>query len=399
MSRLILRFDDLSFESYSWVVCDTEDDSAAVNWQDGTLGTLTQLARNHQALTLVIPQQYVYLTSFELPEKASRQVLSSIEYQVEDQLAQDVENQHFAIGDQSSNPLAIAVVEKSIMESCLALIRKQGLAVTEIIPEMFLCPWFGNAGDVCLLECKDGAILRYGDNQAIKCHPGLVETMLDQLASEQEIKIVNCFLLNPDSVASIEESKYPVQHHELSLKDLKPQGSGVINLLQRQYQDTSVWSKLATVWRWVAALFVILLLVITYNRAIALNQLEDQVSGIKAAQYELLKDYLPAGTDPSSDLKKPLIALLKQNQSDANQVSFLALLQEFTRAKTAFKSVTINKIGYQNRKLSIDVTSNQLNEVEALLAVLEKSAQPVILGKLSIKPNLISGQFVLGAGG
>jgi general secretion pathway protein L len=399
MSRLILRFDDLSFDSYSWVVCVTEDDSAAVNWQDGTLSTLTQLATNHQTLTLVIPQQYVYLTSFELPERASRQILSSIEYQVEDQLAQDVENQHFAIGDQSANPLPIAVVEKSIMESCLALIRKRGLVVTEIIPEMFLCPWFGNPGDVCLLECKDGAILRYGDNQAIKCRPGLVETMLDQLASEQEVQIVNYFLLNPDSVALIQESKYPVQHHELSLKDLKPSGSGVINLMQRQFRVTSVWSKLAAAWRWVAALLVILLFVTAYNRAIALNQLENQVSGIKAAQYELLKDYLAADTDPSSDLKKPLIELLKQNRSDANEVRFLALLQEFTRAKTAFKSVTINKIGYQNRQLSIDVTSNQLREVEALLAVLEKSAQPVTLGKLNIKPNLISGQFVLGAGG
>ena len=112
-----------------------------------------------------------------------------------------------------------------------------------------------------------------------------------------------------------------------------------------------------------------------------------------------MRSSFSADTDPSSDLKKPLIELLKQNQSDANEVRFLALLLEFTRAKTAFKSVTINKIGYQNRQLNIDVTSNQLREVEALLAVLEKSAQPVTLGKLSIKPNLISGQFVLGAGG
>ena len=117
----------------------------------------------------------------------------------------------------------------------------------------------------------------------------------------------------------------------------------------RSFWFTSVWSKLAAAWRWVAALLVILLFVTAYNRAIALNQLENQVSGIKAAQYELLKDYLAADTDPSSDLKKPLIELLKQNQSDANEVRFLALLLEFTRAKTAFKSVTINKIGYQNR--------------------------------------------------
>jgi general secretion pathway protein L len=398
MSRLILRFDDLSFGSFSWLVTETEEDSVAVNWQDGTAGTLAQLAKNHATLTLVIPQQYVFLTSFELPDRASRQILSSIEYQIEDQLAQDVEHQHFAIGDPSTNPLPIAVVEKSIMRDYLALMQKKGLAPAQVIPEMFLCPWFGNPGDVCLLECKDGVILRYGDYQAIKCQRDLIETMLDHLAAEQEVQIVNYYLQDPESYKSIQVSKYPGQNHELSLKQLNPGGSRVINLLQRQFQVTSVWSKLAKVWRWVLGLAVIVIAVTAFNRAIALNDLEGQVSAVKASQYALLKVYLGDDTDPSGDLKKELIELLKLNQSITGEVSFLGLLQEFTRAKTAFSSVTINKIGYQNQRLSIDVTSNQLSEVEALLAVLEKSGQGVILGKLSIKPNLISGQFVLEGG-
>jgi len=398
MSRLILRFDDLSLGSFSWLVTETEDDSVAVNWQDGPAGTLAQLEKNHAMLTLVIPQQYVYLTSFELPDRASRQILSSIEYQIEDQLAQDVESQHFAIGDPSTNPLPIAVVEKSIMQACLALIQKQGLAPVQIIPEMFLCPWSGNPGDVSLLECKDGVILRYGDYQAIKCERELIETMLDHLAAEQEIQVVNYYLQDPESYKSIQVSKYPGQNHELNLKQLNPGGSRAINLLQRQFQVTSVWSKLAEVWRWVLGLAVIVVAVTAFNKAIALNDLEAQVNAVKTNQYTLLKDYLGADTDPSSDLKNELIELLKLNQSRTGEVSFLALLQEFTQAKTAFTSVTINKIGYQNKRLSIDVTSNQLSEVEALLAALEKSGQGVILGKLSIKPNLISGQFVLEGG-
>ena len=398
MSRLIVRFDDLNLDSFSWVVTETEDDSVAVDWQDASASALAQLANAHHQLTLVIPQQHVYLTSFDLPDKASRQVLSSIEYQIEDQLAQDVEHQHFAIGNPSSNPLPIAVVEKSIMHDCLALMRKQGLVATQIIAEMFLCPWFGNPGDVCLLECKDGVILRYGEYQAIKCRSDLTQTMLDHLAAEQELQIVNYYLQDLESFPSIQVSEYPGAPHELSLKQLNPGNASVINMLQREFQVTSLWSKLASVWRWILALAFILLAVTAFNRAIALNDLEAQVSAVKASQYELLKDYLPANTEPSADLKKILIDLLKQNQSSGNEVSFLTLLQEFTRAKKAFSSVTISKIGYQNERLSVDVTSNQLSEVEALLAVLEKSGQGVVLEKLSIKPNLVSGQFVMEGG-
>ena len=395
MSRFVLRFDDLNYEGFSWLITDTEDEKTSPQWQRASIDALSQLAKGYPTLTLVIPQQYVFLTSFELPEKASRQILSSIEYQIEEQLAQDVENQHFAIGDSSRNPLPIAVIEKSIMQDSLAQLQKHGLTATSIIPEMFLCPWFGNVGDVCLLECADGVILRYGDYQALKCQSELVEVMLDHLATEQDVQIVNYYLLDSGSFEVIKDSKYPSQQNELNLKHLNLSDHSLINLLQRQFQVTSVWSKLAAMWRWVLALLVILAVFTAFNKAIALNQLESELSAVQGAQYELLKDYLPADTAPSDDMKKAMIDLLKQSQSSANEAGFLQLLQEFTRAKTGFSTVKINKIGYQNARLSIDVTSNQLTEVEALLAVLEKSGLSAQLGKLSIKPNLISGQFVL----
>ncbi len=398
MSSLVVRFDDLSLQGFSWVVTETENDDKPVRWQADSGRSLAELAKNHHQLTLVIPQQYVYLTHYDLPDRVSRQVLGAIEYQIEDQLAQDVEHQHVALGDLSANPVAIAVVEKSIMQRCVELLQKQGLSATQIIPEMFLCPWFGNAGDVCLLECADGVILRYGDHAAIKCAWELTETMLDHLAAEQDIQIVNYYLLDAASYPSVKVDKYPGQQNELTLNSLKLNQTGVINLMQRQFQMSSIWSKLLGIWKWVLGLLLVLLALTAYNRAIALSGLEAQLSELKAAQYHLLKDYLPTGIDQSSDLKNALISLLKQNQSGENEVNFLQLLQEFTRAESAFASVTITRIGYQNKRLSIDVTSNQLSEVEALLQALESAGQTAKLDKLSIKPNLISGQFVLEEG-
>jgi hypothetical protein len=161
---------------------------------------------------------------------------------------------------------------------------------------------------------------------------------------------------------------------------------------------SSIWSKLLGIWKWILGLVLVLLALTAYNRAIALNDLEAQLSELKGAQYALLKDYLPTEIDRSSDLKNALITLLKQNQSGEQEVGFLQLLQEFTRAKSAFAAVTITRIGYQNKRLSIDVTSNQLSQVEALLQALESAGQTAKLDKLSIKPNLISGQFVLEEG-
>jgi len=119
------------------------------------------------------------------------------------------------------------------------------------------------------------------------------------------------------------------------------------------------------------------------------------LSDIKAAQYEQLKNYLPANIDQSDDLKKELINLLKQGQSGKAEVNFLELLRQFTQAKSVYSSIIISRIGYQNKRLSIDVTSNQLNELESLLESIESSGQAVKMENLNIKPGIVSGQFVL----
>ena len=394
MSRLIVRFDDASLDSFSWLVDQSDDASQPANWQTGSQTQLGELAKSHGNVLLAIAQQDIFITSYEIPGKASRQVLSSIEYQIEDQLAQDVELQHFAIADQSSNPVVIAVLEKNIMRRCLDLIQKYALPVTQIVPEVFLCPWSGNKGEVNLIESHDGLILRYGAYQGIKCRADLCEPMLDLIAAEQDIQGVNYYLQHPESHELINNEKYPGVFSQLRLEHLNP-GNSNINLLQRQFQITSVWSKLLRVWKWVLTLLLILLAVTGYNRAIALQQMETRLSNIKVAQYELLKDYLPGDTGPSDDLKTEMINLLKQNQSGSVEVNFLELLSRFTQAKSAYSSIIIGKVGYQNKRLSIDITSNQLNEIESLLEAIESSGQAASLDNLNIKPDIISGQFVL----
>jgi general secretion pathway protein L len=395
MSRLIVRFHDSTLDDLSWAIDQIDGSSVAVKWLHGSEPQLAELAKNHSEVMLVIPQQDVYLTSYEVPDKASRRVLSSIEYQIEDQLAQDVERQHFAIGDQSSNPVTIAVLDKSIMQSCIDLIRKHGLVVTQIVPEIFLCPWAGIAGDVNLIESHEGVILRYGDNQCIKCRPQLCETMLDLIADEQDIGTVNYYLQQPDSYQSMKVEKYPCAFNQLTSEHLHDASSECMNLLQRQFQKTSAWSKLLHAWKWVLGLLVVLMAVTSYNKAIALQQLEGQLSHIKTSQYELLKNYLPAGISQTDDLKNELIKLLKQSQSGGEEVNFLELLRRFTKEKASYSSVIIGKIGYQNKRLSIDITSNQLNQLESLLEVIETTGQAAKLENLNIKPDIISGQFIL----
>lgn len=396
MPTLLVRFNDACLDRFSWIIEGARVGDEPVAWRQGSAQELGSLGQNQGSVVFIIPQQCVYLTQFEIPPNASRQVLSSIEFQIEDQLAQDVEGQHFAIGDQSENPVAIAVVEKAIMERSLELQQTHSLSVSGIIPELFLCPWSGQAGEVCLIESNDDLILRYGDYRGLKCRRELLEVVLKQIEQQQEIANVIYYLQNKDLYENLQVSNYPSQQKEPLPEHLKIDRTKLIDLQQRQFQMSSVWSSVFKTWRWIIALVALMLVVAGFNKALALQALEIELDRIKATQYELVRRYLPSNVGQSANLKKALITVLKQNQSSQQKVDFLGLLRTFTQAKTKYPAIKIDKIGYQKGRLSIDVKTSRLSEIETLLEAVELTGQVAVkLENLDIKPEATSGRFVL----
>jgi type II secretion system protein L len=395
MPTLLVRFHDASLDHFSWIIEGAQASDKTANWRVGSAQELGALSQNQGSVVFIIPQQCVYLTQFEIPDKASRQVLSSIEYQIEDQLAQDVERQHVALGDQSSNPVAVAVVEAAIMERALELQKTHGLSLSGIVPELFLCPWSGQAGEVSVIESHDGLALRYGDYKGLKCREEMLESVLNQITQEQEISHIVYYLQNRDRYENVQVTRYPSEHRVLDLNQLKIDRAVSIDLQQRRFQVSSVWLGLFKIWRWIIALLALMLVVAGYNKALALHEMETELAHIKVTQYELIKRYLPSNVDESANLKKVLITVLRQNQSSRQDIDFLGLLSAFTQAKVEFPAIAVNKISYQKDRLSIDVKTGRLSEIEALFQAIETAGQAVELENLDIKPEATSGRFVL----
>ena len=391
MNYLVIHFADADLGEFRWALL---GESSVFDWQPAAEADLDGIAAQHrEPVIFLLPQQCVYMTQVELPQKASRQVLSAIEYQVEDQLAQDIESQHVALGDTSANPVSIAVVDKSIMAACQKLARSHGLQLDRVLPELFLCPWPGSG--VNLVDSYQGYLLRYGANHGLKCNASALAAMLKLIRREVEFDSVTYYR------ADGSESELPeLDGVQIEQKSLDSVSSGllkapVIDLQQREFQLSSVWQALARTWKWIALLLAILLAAGAYNKAIALQQLEDELSAIRDQQYQLLKSHLPADTTRESNLKNLLIERLRQAQSSQGEQGFLQLLVDFTEVRSKFTAVEVTRIQFQKKRLSIDISSKQLKDIEALhlqLAAREISAK---LENLNIKPERISARLVL----
>ncbi len=395
MLRLLVQFADAELADFRWATLDETTTSDAIDWRQTSADELPSVvAQNPHPVVIIIPQQCVYITEVALPEGANRQLLSAIEYQVEDQLAQDIETQHFALGDTSENPVALAVVSRPVMERCMTLARSLDLRLTQIIPELFLCPLPEEGA--ALIEGYGGSLLRYGKYRGLKCNEQTLPAMLEQLRRDVDFDTITCFEAETGVAPAID--KFTLLSQPLSSTRPGFVDAPVIDLQQRDYRLSSAWQTLAEAWKWVALLFAILLVVGGFNKAIALNDLSGELGDIEDQQYELLKPYLPADTSPDANLKKLLIARVKQLQSNQREQGFLKLLLDFTGAKNKFPNVKVSRITYQGNLVSIEISSKQLNDIEALVGILDKQGVNASLENLNIKPDLSSGRLLLRGG-
>ena len=129
-----------------------------------------------------------------------------------------------------------------------------------------------------------------------------------------------------------------------------------------------------------------------------MQSLERELAAVKQQQYELLKPHLPQSVGPEDNLKKALIDRLQKIQANRAEQGFLSMLLEFTRARAKYQDVEISRIGYQGKQLIFDISSAQLNQIEALLETVKKSGIKATLVSVNIKPESSSGRLILEGG-
>ena len=296
--RLLIQFFSDEFAGFRWASIDEAVQTADIDWQQAEENELsTVAAQNPHPLILVIPQQCLYMTQIELPQRAGRQVLSAIEYQVEDQLAQDIESQHCALGDINANPISVAVIERSIMIRCMALAQTHGLRLIHIFPELFLCPWTGSG--VALMQGHDGFLLRYGDYRGLKCSEHTLAAMLEMTRREVEFDSIDCYLAASETAPQLDG--FALEPRALATARPGFIDAPVLDLQQRDYQMSSAWRGLVKAWKWVAVLFAGLLILGAYNKAVGLYDMEQDLAAIKQQQYELLKPHLADDIGPNDN--------------------------------------------------------------------------------------------------
>jgi general secretion pathway protein L len=148
-------------ESPRWMVCN-DDGQVVVNAIAGELEQAAPLSTGRR-VAVIVPASDVLSLDTEVPAKSAAKLAQVVPFALEERVADEVENLHFALGERSAETgkVNVLVVERARMDAWLNALRAAGLAPQAIYSEASLMP--AMPGQLIALLEGDSLTLRHAD--------------------------------------------------------------------------------------------------------------------------------------------------------------------------------------------------------------------------------------------
>src|SRR5688572_19259557 len=144
-----------------WMVCN-DDGHVAVNAMSGELAQALPLAVGRRVV-IIVPGTEVLTTEAEAPAKSATKLAQVIPYALEERVADEIEDLHFAIGERNAETgrVPVVVVARARIDAWLATLRAAGFNPQAIYSEASLLP--AMPGQLIALLDGDALTLRLAE--------------------------------------------------------------------------------------------------------------------------------------------------------------------------------------------------------------------------------------------
>jgi type II secretion system protein L len=357
---------------YQW----SKGDAAEVFTGDGE-----QLAAEAgaAALCFIVPAETVTLRRVNY-EKSERKLLAqTLPFSLEDELVDDVDQLHFALGPLAEQQAPVAIIGKGLLGDWLNLLRDEGLSPRYLIPEQLLLP-LTEQGWTLLLD-GERLLLRTEDSAAYYLDTDNAELLLQLLLDEsamlpEQLQLFSCGEPAIDVAAVLPEllrDKAEVQqldYWQLMLPQLE--SACAFNLLQGKFAQPLPWKKWWHEWRLVAGLAVLAVTVQLLSAYFQVSALENENLRLRQAVEQSYREAVPRGAlmDAERQLLRKVEALRGSGAGN-----FLSLFDRVAAELAALKDVQLMSVNYSEKQyeLRLVLLAPSFNSVEQLRGQLVKA--------------------------
>ncbi len=331
MEQLLLRLGSSVTEPVSWLVWSSSENEVIAS---GELAEATQLSSlseraGDRPVVALVASCNVAMKWVNLPPRASRKVLTAIPFMLEEELAQDITKQFFALGPKSGDKQAVAVVSRELLESWQTWLSDAGLYCDKIIPDVLAVPHYSEGWAV--LNLGNDVIIRQDEWSGIQGEADWTLPAVAHYSQTQKnpLPIKNYSQYSLQDMPNTQVDNEAVELPMLTLA--KTASASSFNLLQGDYkvkrQNHSAWKQ----WRVAAVLAALVLTASAVEKGVKLVQLKQQNAELAQKIDETVKQGFP-NIGVYRDVRRKLRSEMAKLEGSAGDSSLLAMLSQLSNA-------------------------------------------------------------------
>jgi general secretion pathway protein L len=370
---LLLKLPASPDEQASWLVADAR--GASVSGPETGPLDLAAVRAASKRVCVLVPGSDVLLTQPILPVKAGTKLSQIVPYALEEHLAEDIDQLHFAMSkvQASDGTVPVAVVSRALMDQWQSDLGTVGIQAERFHADRDLLP--ENPRQLVALLQDDLLMLRRPGEQAITLPATTLAHSLRSSAAPIGLILYTGAAEWQRYAAQVEALRPHFDGIKVQLLTAGPLGlfaqqlpyTHAINLLQSNYtpRHTAVadWRR----WRVAAILLATLLGVHIAGKAVELGMLKRSERTLNSAIDEAFRKAMP-GEKNSVDARRRMQQRLASAQSGGPSSELLSALEALVQARGGNNSAMIQVLNF--RQGAVDL---QLNAADA--DVLEKISQ------------------------
>jgi len=373
MQQLYIHLHD---DSASWAVCEAVG-SLPAEVGRGPLQQLTPPTGEYEAIVFV-PAIDVVLTRAQLPAQRRAQLMQAVPYALEDQLIDDIETLHVAVGTQEvSGSVNAAVVAQDKIQQWLQQLSAVGIEPDALVPDVLALERI-NGNWSALHMPGDIYCLRSGDESGFACDARSLAAMASRHASEtaqapDAIDLVECDETSAASTDMHSALNVPVNTKPCNGDALVSLITGYsasqgIDLRQGRYKRTARLLRGRKRWLPAAVMLVLWFVLEMGSNIYDVQQLKATAEDYQQQITSLFKQTFP-NVKRVVDVRKQTqleLKALRERAQTGGRTGYIELMAKLAPALGSTKKSEIQKLSYRNSVLEMEVIVPDLQGLENL---------------------------------
>jgi general secretion pathway protein L len=359
---LLLRLPRTPDQPATWLVTDSRGAPTGPP-QSGSLSLAVPRVAGRR-VCLLVPGADVLLAEPDVPVKAGAKLQQLIPYALEEHLADDIDDLHFAIGKRTTdtNRVPVAVVARTLLDAWLAQARGAGIEPDVVYADSDLLPL--NPGQAVALLEEDAVFVRPPGGSPVTLPSDALAEALEIAQSGADASAGARGLILYTGAAEWQRHSAQVEAARPLFDGIKVQlltggplalfaqqlGGDPINLLQGSYTPTSSRALGFRAWRVAAILFACLIGLHVIGKAAELQVMKKRERAVDTSIREAFHAALP-GEANTADARRRMEQRLASARGAGG--GLLPALQALAQARATAPGTTVQALNYKAGSLDM----------------------------------------------